>query len=223
MTPSAQVNQTELAAMLGLTTRQIRNLETDGLPFQASGNGKLYPIPAAVRWYVQFRETRAAEAAASNSYQEALTRKAVADARTAELKLAQLENTLIPLAVHQEVLGRVLDRVRARIRNLPGAWAERLVGVDEPREMVKLLRDVVREISAELSGSAVQLVVNARQEEIPPDFPEAATLRRAGIEIFAELLDVDSMESLPGIGPAKAGRIRAALEQLGLMPAEVDG
>lgn len=213
---SREVNQTEFAEMVGLTTRQIRNLEAEGLPSRAEKNGKYYPVPDAFRWVIKWKEDKARESGKNADYQRALTRKMTADARISELKAAELESALIPLAVHQEVLGRILDRVRARIRNLPGAWADQLVDVADPRRMVTLLRGMVDEISRELSTDAGNLVANVRHQEIPAQFPEVAVLRKAGVELFAELLDAEDLTAIPGIGPAKAQKIVAALEEFGL-------
>jgi phage terminase Nu1 subunit (DNA packaging protein) len=70
----------------------------------------------------------------------------IADAKVAELKAAEMESLLIPLAVHEDVLGRVLDRVRSRIRNIPGSWADRLV-LDSPKATVIVLRKMVDDVS----------------------------------------------------------------------------
>ncbi|TVR55846.1 MAG: hypothetical protein EA421_05365 [Gemmatimonadales bacterium] len=130
----ALVSQRELAELLGLTTRQIRNLEGRGLPVSATGNRKRYPIPDAIRWYVASKGREAADAAEVTPYDEALARKTLADARIAERKLAELDAALIPAALHRQVLSRVSEGVAARIRNLPGEWAPRFVGIPNPRQ-----------------------------------------------------------------------------------------
>jgi hypothetical protein len=140
----------------------------------------------------------------------------VADARIAELKAAEAEAALIPMAVHQEVLGRVLDRVRARFRNVPGSWADRLTGVDDPRRMLSLLREMIDDVSRELSTDAESIVAHPRRQELPPDFPAVGVLRKAGIELFAELLDTEDLTDIPGVGPKRAQEIARTLVELGL-------
>lgn len=210
------MNQTEFATAVSLSTRQVRNLEAEGLPCRSEKNEKWYP-PEALSWYWERKEREIRADAADSDYQRALTRKTLADARMAELKAAQLEEALIPMAIHQEVLGRVLDRIRARFRNIPGSWADRLVGITEPGRMLVLLREMVDEVSSELSSDAENIVANVRRQEIPPEFPEVTTLRKAGIELFAELLDRDDLTSIPGVGPVRARRIEEGLKEMGLM------
>lgn len=43
--------QTEIAEMLGLTTRHVRDLHSRGLPVDQSGPDPRYPMPHAMRWY----------------------------------------------------------------------------------------------------------------------------------------------------------------------------
>ena len=202
--------------MVGLTTRQIRNLEAKGLPVRSRKNRKWYPLPDAFRWYLAFREEIAREELEATPYDEALARKTLAEAKIRERELARLDETLVPMVLLDQTLGRVLDRVQARIRNIPGAWSERLVGIDDPRQMLVRLREMVDEVSSDLSDSAEAIVRDPRQEEIPDDFPEAGRLRGSGIELFAELLDMDDPASIRGIGPAKREQIREALESLGV-------
>jgi len=58
-TASGFLDGMALATILGLTTRQITNLEAEGIPCRAVGNRKLFPIPEAVRWYVERERRRA--------------------------------------------------------------------------------------------------------------------------------------------------------------------
>ena len=213
------VSQRELAELLGLTTRQIRNLEGRGLPVAASGNRKRYPIPDAIRWYVASKAREASEAAEVTPYDEALARKTLADARIAERKLAELDQNLIPSALHRQVLSRVAERVAARVRNLPGEWAPRVVGIQNPREAVPVLQALASSLLEALAGGAEDMVRDPRQEEIPEDFPGAAQLRAAGVELMGELLDLQDLRAVPGVGPARAGAISAALKSRGLTPA----
>lgn len=203
--------------MIGLTTRQVRNLEVKGLPVRTDGNGKFYPMPEAFRWYLSFKEQEVRAETENTQYQEALTRRTLADARIMERKLAELDGALMPTAVHQQVIGRVLEQVKIRGRNAPGSWAERLLDISSMRKMVAELRVMIDEIFESLSSDAERIVANTRQQEIPEDFPEAATLRAAGIELFAELIDLEDLTSLPGIGPAKAKLIKGALREQGVV------
>jgi hypothetical protein len=139
----------------------------------------------------------------------------MADAKIAELKAAEAEGVLVPAVVHEEVLGRVLDRVRSRIRGIPGSWADRL-DPENPRRAITVLRAMVDDVLSELSGDADRIVANPRHQEIPGDFPEVGILRKAGVELFAELLDTEDLTEIHGVGPAKAARIDAALQDMGL-------
>lgn len=214
--PERMVSQRELAELVGLTTRQIRNLEGRGLPVRAEGNRKLYPVPDAVRWYVDAKAREAAEAAESTPYDEALARKTLADARIQERKLAELDGALVPMALHRQVLTRVAERVAARLRNLPGEWAPRIVGIGSPREAVPVLQSMANSILEDMAGGAEDMVRDPRQEEIPEDFPAAVQLRAAGVELLGELADMEDITELPGIGRSRSRAIRTELVRRGL-------
>jgi small subunit ribosomal protein S1 len=47
---------------------------------------------------------------------------------------------------------------------------------------------------------------------IPDDFPLASRLEAAGVTTFEELLDVDDLTELSGIGPAYADQIQEAID-----------
>jgi phage terminase Nu1 subunit (DNA packaging protein) len=190
-------------------------LEAEGIPCRADQNRKWYP-PEAISWYWKRKEAEIRKEAEDTDFQRAQTRKMIADAKVAELKAAEMESLLIPLAVHEDVLGRVLDRVRSRIRNIPGSWADRLVGLDSPKATVIVLRKMVDDVSSTLSSEADEIVSDPRKQEIPADFPEVAVLRKGGVELFSELLDVDRLTDIPGVGPARAEVITGALLERGL-------
>src|SRR5690606_3285343 len=90
-----EVTQRELADILGLTTRQIRNLEAAGLPHRAEGNRKLYPIPDAVIWYRDRAVESALADAQPTQFEEARAREMIARAEKAELEVARLRGELI--------------------------------------------------------------------------------------------------------------------------------
>lgn len=47
---------------------------------------------------------------------------------------------------------------------------------------------------------------------LPDDFPGAATLAEAGINTIEDLVAAGNLTDIPGIGPARAAKIREALE-----------
>ena len=68
------VNQTELASILGVSTRQIRNLEREGMPCETEGKRKRYPLPQAVHFWRDREIARALEPYSTTDLEEARRR-----------------------------------------------------------------------------------------------------------------------------------------------------
>jgi phage terminase Nu1 subunit (DNA packaging protein) len=122
---SRTVNQKELAELLGLSARQIRNL--DGMPRDGDG----YPVPEAVRWFVSYREAIAQTKVAPSSLEESEKRLADAQAAMAELKLATMQGRLMTVEDYKRVRYDADQRVAARVKTLPTRSAPLLGGVPE--------------------------------------------------------------------------------------------
>lgn len=52
------VTQEQLAAILGVSTRQLRNLRDEIPPIEKEGRELVYPFPACLRCFVRYRESR---------------------------------------------------------------------------------------------------------------------------------------------------------------------
>lgn len=207
-----EVTQKELARILGLSTRQIRNLELEGLPHRADGNRKLYPIPAAVDWYIRRREEQARAEFQTTDYDQARARYEMARARLAEIEVAKEEGKLIPVEVVEEIYGtKMLDPLRSAILNMPGRWGAQVVGFESPREGEAALKRIATELLELFSGQAAA-EIESDYTPLPDDFPGRRALEAAGIETMTDLLQVDDLRAIPGIGPATERKIRRALE-----------
>lgn len=212
--PAREVNQTEFAALLGLTTRQVRNLESQGLPHRAEGNRKYYPIPDGIQWYANKQREDALSELGQADYKEARARREAARARMAEINLAKEEGRLLPRDVVKEIFGdKMLDRVRAALLNFPGRWGAQVVGLDSPREGEAILKQAVSEILEELSGPAADDLALGSAIELPDSFPGRSALVEAGIESLPELLEVDELLDIHGVGPVTKEQIEEALDE----------
>lgn len=207
-----ELNQTELAAHLGLTTRQIRNLEAEGLPHRAEGNRKWYPIPEAIQWYIEWKRQEVLRDIEKVDFKKPRARKMAAEARMAEIELAKEEGRLLPREVLDETYGRMLDLVRRGLLNMPGRWASHFSPLP-PRKAEAIIRRAVAEQLEELSSMSAHLQADAG--DLPDDFPGVKRLREAGVESFGDLLRTEDLQEIDGIGPKTEQRILDALEEKG--------
>lgn len=139
---------------LDLTTRQVRNLEKDGiLPTKALGARKFYPWPQANHAYIAYRE-RLKSGPGITGLETARQRKMEAEAELAELKAAETRGELVPVHLHLDRVGRLLDRLRGKILAIPGYWGPELVGIRDVRDAVGRLRPWVHELLDDLSQMA---------------------------------------------------------------------
>lgn len=144
-----EVTQSELALILGLTTRQIRNLEAAGMPHRAEGNRKLYPLPDAVHWYRDRAVESALAEAQVTDYEEAKAREMKARADRAELEVARMRGELIHVNDLEALFTAPLAQMRARLLALPGRIAGALPM--SPVEALEIIEPIVHEFMAELS------------------------------------------------------------------------
>jgi phage terminase Nu1 subunit (DNA packaging protein) len=120
------LSRKEFAALLGLTTRQVHNLEAEGLPCHAEGIRKFYPMPDAARWYYDRKLERAKADMAPTDYNEARNREMLARAEMAELDVAKARGRLMDLDDAEELVTRPLANLRAGLLGLPGRIAAEL-------------------------------------------------------------------------------------------------
>lgn len=144
-----ELSQKELAELLGLTTRQIRNLEAEGMPCRAEKNRKRYPAREAISWYHDRRVQRAVYEMAPTDFNDAKAREMAARAEKAEIEVRQLRGELIHVDDLEALHARPLAQLRSRLLALPGRIAAELPmpAVDA----VEAIEPVVHEIMAELS------------------------------------------------------------------------
>lgn len=144
-----EVRQKELAQILGLTTRQIRNLEAAGMPHRAEGNTKWYPLPDTVIWYTERKVESALTEAQRTDYEEARAREMAARAEKAELEVAKMRGELIHVDDLERLLSAPLAQMRARLLALPGRIASALPM--PPVDALEIIEPIVHEFMAELS------------------------------------------------------------------------
>lgn len=138
-----------LARVLGLSADHVARLARDGMPHTERNGQRVFALAEAVRWYVaRTRQREGGRAEAELRYREA-------KARLAELEVAERERQLVPLAEVAEMLGPLLDDLRARLHNLPGRAATLF---PDPREAAERLQPVVDEVLQSYQEYAEELV-----------------------------------------------------------------
>lgn len=144
-----EATQAEIAGILGLQTRQIRNLEAQGLPHRAEGRRKFYPLPEAVRW-VRDRDVATVLAdVAPTGFDEARAREMAARAEKAELEVRKMRGELVDVAEWEREFSGPLAEIRAQLLALPGRIAAELPL--PPAQSVEIIERVVHEVMSEVS------------------------------------------------------------------------
>lgn len=147
----------------------MRNLDELGIPRETDDDGRaIYPWPAALRWYVTYREELAARRAAPATIDEARERKLVAEARLAEIEVAKREGVLIPLETHEAVVAALAERLRAVLINAPSQYGLDLerAGVS-PADAQTILENIADSLTRALRSTVDDLEDEADLDENP--------------------------------------------------------
>jgi phage terminase Nu1 subunit (DNA packaging protein) len=154
---------TELANHYGVDRRTITNWvnSTPPCPSWKDGTHRKFDTVKVDEWKMA---KAVAEAMANigrrapDDMAEAELRKAVADALLAEVRAAKEEGSVVPLDLHEQVVGEMGDRAMAVIQNIPSTYAIRLeqLGIS-PREARAVLEVLQEDLVLALRGVADEM------------------------------------------------------------------
>ena len=203
-----EVNQSELATILRVTTRQVRDLD---IPSRLAGRkGRLYDLSEVVPLLLQRERERAKRK--PRELLEAQIAKERLEVRRRQLEVAKAEGELITIDDHETVVGKIADAFRAAVLAIPGSWGPRLVGIKSPAEGTELMRQCGHELLRDMVRFADDLELRGGEPElIPGDFPGHRALLAAGIETMHALRALEDVTAITGIGPKLSARIRERL------------
>ncbi len=124
--------------------RDLKELRAAGLPSTIVKRRLFYSVDS-VRW-VWARRLAEKDDAAGPTLDRARTKKTIAHAELAELKVAQARGHLIAVDDAEAEITDVLGALRQGILNIPSRWGGQLLGIDNHAEMEVALQRVAREL-----------------------------------------------------------------------------
>lgn len=152
---SKPVGVETVAHVLGLTTRRVQQLTSEGV-FAKEGRGR-YDLVSCVQAYVGFwqdkAEARSAAEHVDGSLEESKARKMAAEAELAELQLARERGELVTVEDAVKERTRDYGHLRAKMLNMPAKYAPSTVGCRTIAESKVRWEDAVAEALSVLSDT----------------------------------------------------------------------
>ena len=150
-----EVNQKELAEILGLTDRRIRQLIKDfGLfsAFEAGGKRqKRYNLEKCVQEYISYKVSEETGVGTSRTKEEAQTRHEEIKIKISQLKLRNLRKELHEAEDVEDFLTEMLVAFRARLMVIPQKIGPLAATEDDVNKIIALLEKEVLETLETLS------------------------------------------------------------------------
>lgn len=114
-------NRTEMAEIFGVALTTLDAWCREGCPHARDGRNLVFEVGPAVQWALARERERAKPAAREGeiSYNEAIRRKAVADALKAELAFAESKKLVAPIDMIAKVVSDEIANARGRLLAIP--------------------------------------------------------------------------------------------------------
>lgn len=142
------VSRDFLARVFGCDVRTITNYVSAGMPKSARGK---FPLASCVQWHVGAEREAARAGKGLNDLDLARQRKTIAEARVAELDLAEREQLSIPIEMHRKRLRERLESVAGQVKAI-GRYQPDVKAATTDAQADALLDRMADEILAELHG-----------------------------------------------------------------------
>ena len=162
-------NRSEIAQLFAVSPTTIDAWIRRGCPIEArGGHGRshVFSIPKVVAWRISEVADQNEPSGDVISFDEARTRKMIAEAEAAERDLARLRSDFVEIDLAAEVLERHLESVRQQLLNLPSKLAPILARAGTAKACRDVASREVDTILAALStGDELAAKANSRARE----------------------------------------------------------
>ncbi len=165
---SGKVTQQELAPILNVTSREIRNLYERGLPFTIGAkNRREHDVAECVAWYLKFKLEEKKDDPGKSATAGLRLRALEIEVHQAEIELAEARKNLVSVEYLETQVARINEAVRSRILNLPGRAGPILVGCKTIAEVQIRMQGLIDELLTSLTeiGDEDELDVDDEDEE----------------------------------------------------------
>lgn len=173
-----RVNQLDLAALLGIVPRQVKNLVDGGkLPSMIEHGKRVYPLPAAVHEFVKYKVDQVSKDDDKlDALDQAKLRKLTAEAEDAEMDLLQKRGELIDRVTSQRAVAEIVGGLDGQMSEAPSRHSRKLIGLKNESSARKALREI---INAERTRWAATVAAVGRRiqvvaEDLTPEPEEAS-------------------------------------------------
>ena len=153
------IKVTELAKLLGITDRHLRNLANEGI-IKKTEKGK-YLFFESVQGYIEYIETKNdADVDLKDEKIREEIKKIKKDTELKDLKIKELKNQLHPASIIEKVMTDSLMNLKGRLLSLSNRLAPQLIALDNLGEIQEVIQDSILEALEELSEYNPELFKN---------------------------------------------------------------
>ncbi len=145
-----EVNQKTLAAALGISSRQVRNLREQGM-FEFVPGTKKYDLTECVSEYIEFKVKAEVGGGTSIIKEKEQAEHENLKKEITRIKLRKLRKEVHEAADVEAFLNGMLLNFRARLLSVPGKVAPQILGLPDINEIIKILDEEMIQTLEELS------------------------------------------------------------------------
>ena len=153
------IKATELAKLLGITDRHLRNLANEGV-VKKTEKGK-YLFFESVRGYIEYVESKNdVDLDLKDEKIKEEIKRIKKDTELKGLKIKELRNQLHSASIIEKVMTSSLVNLKGRLLSLSNRLAPQLIAVDNLGEIQEVIQDSIIEALEELSEYSPELFKN---------------------------------------------------------------
>ena len=144
------VNQKELATILGITSRRVRQLREEGF-FSFAENGKKYSLEKCVQEYIEYKVKAETNSGTSIDVEREKAEHEQIKKNISKLKLRKLKKELHEASDVEFFLSEMLINFRNRLLSIPSKVAVQILGEEDVNRIIEILQKEMYETLDELS------------------------------------------------------------------------
>ena len=145
-----EVNQSELANILGITNRRVRQLKEEGF-FQLVENSRKYHLESCVQEYIAYKVKAEMGKGTSEEIDKIKAEHEVVKKDISKLKLRRLRKELHEASDVEFFLSNMLVNFRNKLLSVPSKVAVQIIGEEDVNRITELLKREMVETLEELS------------------------------------------------------------------------